>query len=69
MVVDRLHRSGRAHIVRHLNYPEAGHVLFPFEPSDLPETPFDLGGGVAAANHAHASAWPEVIRHLGAAVR
>lgn len=69
MVVDRLRRSGREQIVRHLSYPEAGHVLFPYEAPDRTEmpgaVPFDLGGGVEAANSAHASAWPVVLRHLG----
>jgi uncharacterized protein len=68
MVVDRLRRNGRERIVRHLNYPEAGHVLFPYEAPDQTEmpnaAPFDLGGGVEAANAAHASAWPHVLRHL-----
>jgi hypothetical protein len=63
-VVDRLRRNGREHIVRHLNYPEAGHVLFPYEAPDRAEMPFDLGGGVEAANAAHASAWPHVLRHF-----
>ena len=68
MVVDRLRRNGREHIVRHLNYPDAGHVLFPYEASDRTETPdampFDLGGRVEGTNSAHASAWPDVLRHL-----
>jgi pimeloyl-ACP methyl ester carboxylesterase len=68
MVADRLRRTGREHIVRHLNYPEAGHVLFPHDPSDRTEMsapmPFDLGGRVEAANSAHVSAWPDVLRHL-----
>jgi dienelactone hydrolase len=63
MLVDRLRRSKREHVVMHLNFPEAGHVLFPFDASAAP-MPFDLGGGLEAANAAHASAWPEVLRHL-----
>ena len=68
MVVDRMRRSGRERFVRHLNYPEAGHVLFPYEPPNATEArsqiQFDLGGGVEAASRAHASAWPQVVRHL-----
>jgi dienelactone hydrolase len=64
MVVDRLRRSGRERIVTHLNYPDAGHVLFPFEPPDQAGRPFDLGGRPEAAESAHASAWPQVVRHL-----
>jgi dienelactone hydrolase len=73
MIVERLRRAGREHVVRHLNYPEAGHVLFPYEASDRSETstamPFDLGGRVEAANSAHASAWPEVLRLLRSEAR
>jgi uncharacterized protein len=73
MVVDRLRRSGREHLVRHLNFPEAGHVLFPTEASDRTDVaasiPMDLGGRADAANAAHASAWPEVLRHLKGAAR
>jgi dienelactone hydrolase len=74
MVVERLRRTGRDHVVRHLNFPEAGHVLFPFKVSGTEvaaSMPFDLGGRAEAANTAHASAWPEVLRHLksGAAAR
>lgn len=68
MVVERLRRNGREHSVRHLNYPEAGHILFPHGPSDGTETstpmPVDLGGHVEAAESAHASAWPDVLGHL-----
>lgn len=68
MVVDRLRRAGRDHLVKHLTFPEAGHVLFPVEASDRTEVaasiPVDLGGQVEAAIAAHASAWPEVLRHL-----
>jgi len=54
--------------LRHLNFPEAGHVLFPFEASGQTDVaasmPLDLGGRAGAAITAHASAWPEVLRHL-----
>jgi hypothetical protein len=68
MVVDRMRRAGREQFVRHLNYPEAGHVLFPYQsPTSTEETArirFDLGGSAEAANKAHAAAWPHVARHL-----
>jgi pimeloyl-ACP methyl ester carboxylesterase len=68
MVVDRLRRAGRDNLVRHLNFPKAGHALFPIGASDRMDVsasiPVDLGGGVEAANNAHASTWPEVLRHL-----
>ena len=35
MIVDRMSRHGRAKDVKHLHYPEAGHMLFPYiRPSD-----------------------------------
>jgi pimeloyl-ACP methyl ester carboxylesterase len=68
MVVERMGRHGRANAVRHLNYPEAGHVLFPYK--DLSPhgvtvpMPFDLGGSPGAATAAHANAWKQVVDHL-----
>jgi uncharacterized protein len=68
MVVDRARRVGRDTLVRHLNFPDAGHVLFPYEaPSPsaaMPPMLFDLGGSPASATRAHSVAWPEVVRHL-----
>ena len=68
MVVDRMSRHGRAASVSHLNYPEAGHVLFPYEnvaPDGVPlPMVFDLGGSPEAAKAAHASAWKQVVQHL-----
>ena len=67
MVVDRMRGVGRGHLVRHLHFPRAGHVLFPYEPpkeAQGPPVSFDLGGSAEAAMDAHASAWPEVVRHL-----
>ena len=66
MLVERARRFGRSDLVRHLDFPEAGHVLFAFEPGgELKQPlPFDLGGSDAAAARAHASAWPEVVRTL-----
>jgi len=54
--------------LRHLNFPEAGHVLFPFEASGQTDVaasmPLDQGGRAEAASAAHPSAGPEVLRHL-----
>ena len=47
MVVDRARRAGRETLVRHLNFPEAGHVLTPYQApasSAAMPMPFDLGG-------------------------
>jgi dienelactone hydrolase len=66
MVVERMRQHGRADAVLHLNYPAAGHSLFPYKrPSDAPPPmPFDLGGSGDADRAAHASAWPQIVRHL-----
>lgn len=68
MIVERLRRTGREHVVTHLNFPEAGHVLFPVASSDRTDVadsiPVDLGGRFDAGNAAHAAAWPEVLRLL-----
>ena len=61
MVVDRARRAGRETLVRHLNFPEAGHVLTPYEapaPSAAMPMQFDLGGSPASARSTHAVAWP-----------
>jgi dienelactone hydrolase len=67
MAMERMARHGRADAVRHLNYPEAGHVLVPRLPlASVPQMPmmFDLGGRVGAASAAHDDAWPQVIAYL-----
>jgi hypothetical protein len=68
MVVDRMRRHGRLSSVSHLNYPQAGHVLFPYRTVSphgvMVPMPFDLGGGPEAATAAHASAWKQVVAHL-----
>lgn len=72
MVVARMRQHQRAEAVTHLNYPAAGHSLFPYkapssgDPSDSrPAMPFDLGGSREADRAAHAAAWPQVVAHLG----
>jgi dienelactone hydrolase len=67
MVVGRMAQHGRADDVRHLHYPKAGHMLFPYvRPSDVmvPEFPMDLGGTPEADAAAHADAWKQVVSHL-----
>ena len=68
MAVERMRAHGRVDDVRHLNYPEAGHGLFPYTgPSGATPRPsmrLDLGGSLAAATAAHADAWPHVTAHL-----
>jgi hypothetical protein len=68
LIVERMRRHGRGDAVRHLNYPEAGHALFPSErPSESSATspmPLDLGGDPEADRAAHLAAWPVVVSHL-----
>jgi len=67
MIVDRMSRHERANAVKHLHYPHAGHMLFPYaRPSDAmyPAYPIDLGGTAADDLAAHTAAWPHVIQHL-----
>ncbi len=72
MVIERMRRHQRENAVTHLNYPAAGHTLFPFKaPSSgdssdpRPAMPFDLGGSREAESAAHAAAWRRVVAHLG----
>ena len=67
MIVDRMQRFGRGAHVKHLNFPKAGHVLIPWEaPKDSEPMPMslDLGGSLEAGARAHATVWPEVVKHL-----
>ncbi len=67
MVVDRMAQHGRSGDVRHLHYPRAGHMLFPYmRPADVmvPAFPMDLGGTPEADAAAHAEAWKQVVGHL-----
>lgn len=72
MVVDRMSRHGRTNDVKHLHYPQAGHMLFPYvRPSDVmfPAYPMDLGGTATDDLAAHTAAWPQVVEHLRGDVR
>jgi len=66
MLVDRARRFGREDLVRHLDFPEAGHALFAVDAAAELEQPipFDLGGSESAQASAHAAAWPQVLRVL-----
>jgi len=67
MLVERARRFGRGEdLVRHLDFPEAGHALFTVDAAaELKQPiPFDLGGSDAAQAAAHAAAWPQVLRVL-----
>ena len=57
MAAARMQEHGRGADLRHLSYPQAGHVLIPYPPSppsgvQMPMM-FDLGGSPAFANAAH----------------
>lgn len=63
LVVDRADRMGRAGVVRHLDYPGAGHVPLEELPDIAPPggLQFDLGGTREADLAAHRDAWPQVL--------
>lgn len=66
-LVERMKEHGRAAHVRHLHFPRAGHMLFPYtRPSDtlMPALPAALGGSAEADAAAHRAAWPTVLAHL-----
>jgi dienelactone hydrolase len=67
MLTERMAARGRADRIRHLHYPKAGHMLFPYSrPVDtrVPEMPMDLGGSPEDDAAAHADAWPRVLSCL-----
>jgi acetyl esterase/lipase len=66
MLVERARRFGREQLVRHLDFPAAGHALFTVDAAaELKQPiPFDLGGSEVAQASAHEAAWPEVRRML-----
>jgi uncharacterized protein len=67
MLTVRMASHERRDGIRHLHYPKAGHMLFPYtRPADtkVPEMPTDLGGSPEANAAAHADAWPTVLRYL-----
>jgi len=75
-VAQRLHDAGHAHVVRHVDYPHAGHAL---QAPTVPTTQIArahavsgivlTGGGSAPANaSANRESWQEVLAFLSAAV-
>ena len=64
MVAERMSSHGRRDEIRHLNYPRAGHMLFPYSrPPDtqVPEMSTDYGGSPEDDAAAHADSWPAVL--------
>jgi dienelactone hydrolase len=67
MLAARMSRHRRGDAIRHLNYPRAGHMLFPYSrPPDTQVPPMltDYGGSPEDDVAAHVDAWPEVLRCL-----
>lgn len=66
MIVERMRTHGRLSDVRHLDFPECGHVVVrPWPSGQAPPMPFDNGGTAEALDAAHDVALPAVVRHLG----
>ena len=66
MIVERMTVHGRSDDVRHLDFPECGHVVVrPWPKGPAPPMPFDNGGTDDALDAAHEVALPAVARHLG----
>ncbi len=64
-IVDRMKAHGRGADVRHLDFPECGHVVVrPWAPGQAPPMPFDNGGTPEALDAAHDVALPAVVQHL-----
>lgn len=65
MIVERMQAHGRGTEVRHLDFPECGHVVVrPWPPGEAPSMPFDNGGTDEALDAAHDAALPAVANHL-----
>lgn len=65
MIVDRMEAHSRGADVRHLDFPECGHVVVrPWRPGEAPLMPFDNGGTDEALDAAHDVALPAVVGHL-----
>ena len=66
MLTERMRKAGRATLVRHLDFPQAGHALFRGPVEAASPMQLDFGGSDGSADAAHMAAWPEVIQHLRA---
>jgi dienelactone hydrolase len=64
MLTERMRGAGRAASVRHMDFPQAGHALFPGPDPAASPMQLDFGGSDESATAAHLAAWPEVIQHL-----
>lgn len=65
VITDRMKAHGRSADVRHLDFPECGHVVVrPWAPGEAPPMPYDNGGTAEALDAAHDVALPEVVNHL-----
>jgi hypothetical protein len=67
-VVARAANAGRANMIHHVNYPDAGHTLLSYTPTytarpglDAPPR-FDFGGTPEANAASAADAWSRVVR-------
>jgi uncharacterized protein len=66
MIIERMTGHGRSADVRHLDFPDCGHVVVrPWPPGQAPPMPFDNGGTARARDAAHEVALPAVVSHLG----
>jgi len=69
-IVARMAAHGRRDDVRHLDFPDCGHVIVrPWPSGAAPAMPFDNGGTAAALDAAHEVALPAVVEHLGGVTR
>jgi len=65
-LVERMEAHGRGADIRHINFPDCGHVIVrPWPKGEAPPpTPFDNGGTPEALDAAHEIALPAVVQHL-----
>ena len=65
MIVERMEAHDRGADVRHLDFPDCGHVIVrPWSWGQAPQMPFDNGGTAEALDSAHKVASPAVAEHL-----
>lgn len=65
MIVERMEAHDRGADVRHLDFPDCGHVIVrPWSRGQAPQMPFDNGGTAEALDSAHKVALPAVAEHL-----
>lgn len=65
IIAARMKAHGRSADVRHLDFPECGHVVVrPWPQGQAPPMAYDNGGTAEALDAAHDEALPAVVRHL-----